>query len=95
MFTCAGALFCKLYDIESPVLLFFASALSLRMCRQQVADANARALTQALKACAQLGSPQRLPGLIRKIEVGKFEPTWVHGGQFKIMNVYFSLLIHT
>ena len=51
----------------------FLDGLALRMRWQQVADANATALTQALKACAQLGGPRgMLTSLVRKMEVGKF-----------------------
>jgi hypothetical protein len=57
---------------KSPMLLFFGLALPLRMCRQQVADTNATALTHALRACAQLGGWRRLRTLVRKMEVGKF-----------------------
>ncbi|CAL1139562.1 unnamed protein product [Cladocopium goreaui] len=39
-----------------------------QMCRQQVADTNATALTHALRACAQLGGWRRLRTLVRKME---------------------------
>ena len=104
MVTCAGACRCiTLYKSVSEInpnrpcccfLMFFVNLLlPPRMCQQQVADANATALTQALRACAQLGGEWRMKTFMRKMEVRKSGAD-LGGEQSTIIGVYFWQLIY-